>query len=119
MSPLLTLHDPRQARAYYAGGHWCDDTLYSLLRHHAEVRPHRYALRDSARRLTWRELADWVDVVAQELHEAGLKPCDRVSVWLPNRAETIAVTLAWTKPQALCGSEDAIVVLRFHDSHHP
>jgi acyl-CoA synthetase len=102
MSPLLTLHDPRQAGSYYAAGNWRDDTLYSLLRHHAKVRPQRHALRDSARRLTWRELADWVDVVALDLHEAGLKPGDRVSVWLPNRAETIAVTLACSRMGYVC-----------------
>jgi acyl-CoA synthetase len=110
MSPVLTLQDPRQARAYYAGGHWRDDTLYSLLRQHAEVRPGRYALHDSARRLTWRELADWVDVVAQDLHEAGLKPGDRVSVWLPNRAETIAVTLACSRMGYVCNPS-------LHQSH--
>ncbi len=102
MSPLLTLHDPRQARAYYNAGYWRDDTLYSLLRRHADVRPERYALRDSARRLTWRELADWVDVVALDLHQAGLKAGDRVSVWLPNRAETIAVTLACSRMGYVC-----------------
>jgi acyl-CoA synthetase len=102
MSPLLTLHDPRQARAYYTAGYWRDDTLYSLLQQHAGIRPNRYALRDSARRLTWRELADWVDVVALDLHEAGLKPGDRVSVWLPNRAETIVVTLACSRMGYVC-----------------
>ena len=102
MSPLLTLHDPRQASAYYAAGYWRDDTLYSLLRQHARLRPNRYALRDSARRLTWRQLADWVDAVALDLHEAGLKPGDRVSVWLPNRAETIAVTLACSRMGYVC-----------------
>ena len=102
MFPLLTRHNPRRANAFYAAGHWRDDTLYALLRQHANTRPQRYALRDSARRLTWRELADWVDVVAQDLHEAGLKPGDRVSVWLPNRAETIAVTLACSRMGYVC-----------------
>lgn len=102
MFPLLTRHNPRQANAFYAAGHWRDDTLYGLLRQHAATRPNRYALRDSARRLTWRELADWVDVVALDLHQAGLKPGDRVSVWLPNRAETIAVTLACSRMGYVC-----------------
>ena len=102
MFPLLTLHNPRQASAFYAAGLWCNDTLYGLLQQHAKSRPHRYALRDSVRRLTWRELADWVDVLAQELHEAGLKPGDRVSVWLPNRAETIVVTLACSRMGYVC-----------------
>jgi non-ribosomal peptide synthetase component E (peptide arylation enzyme) len=39
MSPLLTLHDPRLARAYYAAGYWRDDTLYSLLCQHADIDP--------------------------------------------------------------------------------
>ncbi len=102
MIPLLTRHNPRQANAFYAAGFWRADTLYALLRQHAQVRPHRYALRDSARRLSWRELADWVDVVAQDLHEAGLKPGDRVSVWLPNRAETVVVTLACSRMGYVC-----------------
>ena len=102
MPPLLTLHNPRQASAYYAAGHWREDTLYGLLCNHAKARPNRYALRDSARRLTWRELADWVDVIAQDLHEAGLKHGDRVSVWLPNRVETIVVTLACSRMGYVC-----------------
>ena len=102
MPPLLTLHDPPQANAYYAAGHWRNDTLYSLLRRHAEDRPNRYALRDSARRLTWAGLVGWVDAVALDLHQAGLKPGDRVSVWLPNRAETIAVTLACSRMGYVC-----------------
>ena len=102
MPPLLTLHNPRQASAYYAAGHWREDTLYSLLCNHAKARPNRYALRDSARRLTWRELADWVDVIAQDLHEAGLKHGDRVSVWLPNRVETVVVTLACSRMGYVC-----------------
>lgn len=102
MFPLLTRHNPRQAQRFYAEGHWCGDTLYGLLRRHAETRPNRWALRDSARRLTWRELADWVDVLALDLHEAGLRPGDRVSVWLPNRAETIGVTLACSRMGYVC-----------------
>ena len=102
MSPLLTLHNPSQASAHYAAGHWRDYTLYGLLCHNAQARPNRYALRDSARRLTWRELADWVDVIAQDLHEAGLKHGDRVSVWLPNRVETVVVTLACSRMGYVC-----------------
>ena len=102
MSPLLTLHNPSQASAHYAAGHWRDDTLYGLLCHHAQARPNRYALRDSTRRLTWRELADWVDVIARDLHEAGLKHGDRVSVWLPNRVETVVVALACARMGYVC-----------------
>ena len=36
MSTILTLHDPATAQRYYADGFWRKDTLYSLLRRHAE-----------------------------------------------------------------------------------
>jgi acyl-CoA synthetase len=90
------------ARRYYAEGHWRSDTLYTLLCHHAEVRPDGYALRDSRRRLTWKALARWVDVVAADLHSAGLKRGQRVSVWLPNRVEAAVVLLACSRNGYVC-----------------
>ncbi len=97
LSTILTLHDPQIARRYYESGAWREDTLYSLLRHHAEARPGAYALRDSRRRLTWSQLADSVDALAAELHEAGLRHGQRVSVWLPNRAEAVVILLACSR----------------------
>ena len=47
---LLTLHDPELARRYYAEGLWRRDTLYSLMRGHAERRPDTFAVRDRHRR---------------------------------------------------------------------
>ena len=102
MSTLLTLHDPQVARRYYAAGHWRDDTLYSLLRHHAKTRPQGHALRDSRRRLTWRMLSDWVDALAADLHAAGVKRGQRVSVWLPNRVESAVVLLACARNGYVC-----------------
>ncbi len=102
MSRLLTLHDPQTARGYYEQGVWRDDTLYSLLREHARVRPDAYALRDSRRRLTWSQLAVWVDALASELHAAGLKRGQRVSVWLPNRVEAAVVLLACSRNGYVC-----------------
>jgi len=102
VSTILTLHDPQVARRYYADGHWREDTLYSLLAHHANERPGAYALRDSRRRLTWRSLAAWVDAVAADLHAAGLKRGQRVSVWLPNRVEAVVVLLACSRNGYVC-----------------
>ena len=102
MSTLLTLHDPQVARRYYADGYWRQDTFYSLLREHARVRPQSYALRDSGRRLTWQALACWVDAVAADLHAAGLKRGQRVSVWLPNRVEAAVVLLACSRMGYVC-----------------
>ena len=102
MTPLLTLHNPTRSRQYYEAGHWQRDTLYWLLRRNAATRGQRYALRDSARRLTWTELRDHVDALAAELRSIGLRPGDRVSVWLPNRVETIMATLACSRNGYVC-----------------
>jgi acyl-CoA synthetase len=102
VSTILTLHDPLVAWRYYAEGYWRDDTLYTLLRKHADARPQAYALRDSSRRLAWRDLLKWVDAIAADLHEAGLKRGQRVSVWLPNCAEGVAVLLACSRNGYVC-----------------
>ena len=102
MSTILTLHDPQTARGYYEQGVWRDDTLYSLLRGHARVRPEAYALRDSRRRVTWSQLAQWVDALAAELHAAGIKRGQRVSVWLPNRVEAVVVLLTCSRNGYVC-----------------
>ena len=74
----------------------------TLLRRHAQEAPDAYALRDSRRRLTWSALLRWVDAIAADLHEAGLKRGQRVSVWLPNRAEAVAVFLACSRNGYVC-----------------
>jgi acyl-CoA synthetase len=99
---LLTLHDPALARRYYAEGLWRKDTLYTLLCDHAARRPGAFAVRDSRRRLTWSELRGMVDAVAADLDEAGLKRGERVSVWLPNRVEAVAILLACSRQGYVC-----------------
>ncbi|MCC6531983.1 MAG: acyl--CoA ligase [Burkholderiales bacterium] len=102
MSTILTLHDPQIARGYYAKGWWREDTLYSLLKRHARERPRDYALRDSQRRLSWGQLLHWVDALAAELHAAGVKAGQRVSVWLPNRTEAVVIFLACSRNGYVC-----------------
>ena len=102
MSHLLTLHDPATAREHYLSGIWQIDTLYSLARRHATERGSAYAVRDSARRLTWSALVAWVDSVAADLHEAGLRRGDRISIWLPNRLESAVVLLACSRNGYVC-----------------
>ena len=102
MTTLLTLHDPAAARAYYAAGHWCDDTLYSLLAKHALERPDGFALRDSRARLTWRTLLAQVDLLAADLHGAGVRRGDRVAIWLPNRVECAVIMLACSRNGYVC-----------------
>jgi len=102
MSAILTLHDPQTARAYHEAGHWQSDTLYALARHHAASCPDAYAVRDSRRRLTWKGLVQWTDAVAADLHRAGVRSGNRVSVWLPNRVEAVIVLFACSRNGYIC-----------------
>jgi acyl-CoA synthetase len=99
---LLTLHDPEMAKRYYAEGLWRRDTLYTLLCDHAARRPRAFAVRDGRQRLSWSELRGVVDAVAADLDQAGLKRGERVSVWLPNRIESVAILLACSRQGYVC-----------------
>jgi acyl-CoA synthetase len=102
VSTILTLHDPQTARAYYAEGLWQQDTLYSLLREHAKARPQAFALRDAQHRLSWQALLAWVDSVADDLHRAGVRRGERVSMWIPSRVESVITLLACSRNGYVC-----------------
>ncbi len=102
MQHILTLHTPSAAREYYRTGVWGTDTLYTLLSKHARQRGDAFALRDAAHRLTWEQLLVWVDAVAHDLDHAGVRPGERVSVWLPSRVEGMIVLLACSRNGYMC-----------------
>jgi acyl-CoA synthetase len=102
MSHLLTLHDPAAARHHYLTGIWQNDTMYALAQRHGTERPSAYAVRDATRRITWSALVAWADAVAADLHDSGLRSGDRVSIWLPNRIETVVVMLACSRNGYVC-----------------
>lgn len=102
MNTILTLHDPHDARENYLNGVWQQETLYSLVREHARIRPNANALRDPYRRLVWREVLDRVDVIAESLYQQGLRKGDRVAVWLPSRIEGVLIFLACSRNGYVC-----------------
>ena len=102
MSTILSLHDPETARAHYEQGLWQQDTLYSLLRRHAKARPQAFALRDATHRLSWQALLAWVDSVAEDLHQAGVRRGERVSMWVPSRVESVVTFLACSRNGYVC-----------------
>jgi len=104
MNTMLTLQDIERARHFYERGYWGSDTLYTLLRASAERAPDRFALRDSNSRVTFRAALQWVDAVAADLHQAGLRAGDRVSIWLPSRIETALVFLACSRMGYVCNT---------------
>jgi acyl-CoA synthetase len=102
MSHLLTLHDPAVDRRHYLNGIWQTDTLYSLAWRHAAERGSAHAVRDGTRRMTWSAIVAWADAVAADLHDSGLRSGDRVSIWLPNRLETVVIMLACSRNGYVC-----------------
>ena len=102
MSTILTLQEPQTAREYYREGLWQQHTLYSLLRDHASSRPAAFALRDAAHRLNWRDLLAWVDSVAEDLHLAGVRRGERVSMRVPSRVESVVTLLACSRNGYVC-----------------
>jgi acyl-CoA synthetase len=102
VSTILTLHDPQTARRYYDAGVWREDTMYALLARHARERGSAWALRDSRHRLTWAQALAWVEALAADLHEAGLRRGQRVSLWLPNRVEAVIAFLACSRNGYVC-----------------
>jgi acyl-CoA synthetase len=97
MARLLTLHHPREAAEYYAAGLWQRSSLYDLVARWAAERGDSAAVRDAIRRVTWSKLKAEVDSVAETLHECGVKPGERVSVWMSNRIEAVVVFLACSR----------------------
>lgn len=94
---MLTLLSYQKAKEYYAAGYWQDDTLYSLLVKHAKEKGDSFALRDGLKRITWKNLLQWVNSISEVLHQGGLKQGDRVAIWLPSRAEGVATFLACSR----------------------
>lgn len=101
-APFLTLHHPAASRLYGAAGLWRAETLYDRLRAMATARPGAPALRDGARALDWRGLLAWVDGAAAAMARLGLARGDRVSLWMPNKAEAIVAFLACSRQGLAC-----------------
>ena len=93
---------PAMIERYTASGHWRSDTIYALTKRHAERAPDSFAVRDSVRRLTYRELVDAADALAADLARRGVEPGQRVAVWLPSRVESVVALLACSRDGTIC-----------------
>ena len=85
---LLTLLNAQTLAAYTAAGYWGDETLYAVAARHARSTPNSFAVRDRHRRLTYAALIETADRLAASLAGHGIRPGQRVAVWLPSRIET-------------------------------
>ncbi len=99
---ILTLLDTARLRAHYRDGFWRDETIYALARRHAERTPDAFAVRDRARRLSYRDLIAAADALAGDLAAGGVRPGQRVAVWLPSRVESAIALVACSRAGFVC-----------------
>jgi acyl-CoA synthetase (AMP-forming)/AMP-acid ligase II len=71
--------------------------LSTLIAHHARYRPGEIAVVFGERHVTWRELGERTDRLAQVLLSLGIRPGDRVATLLPNCVELLEVY--WACPR--------------------
>jgi acyl-CoA synthetase len=99
---MFTLLSDTLIKKYEADGFWRHDTIYSLVRGHAERAPESFALRDRFRRINYRELTAAADALAADLVSRSVKRGDRVSVWLPSRVEGVIALIACSRNGYIC-----------------
>jgi len=102
MSSIETRLTPEMIARYEASGHWRHDTIYALVKAHAERAPDTFAVRDRFRRITYRQLADAADALAADFARLGIEPGQRVAVWLPSRIESVVALLACSRDGIVC-----------------
>ena len=102
MSTILTRLSAEMIERYQAAGFWRDDTIYSLVRQHADRRPDAYAVRDRFRRIAYRQLREAADRLAADLAARGVIAGQRVAVWLPSRIEGVVALLACSRNNYVC-----------------
>jgi acyl-CoA synthetase (AMP-forming)/AMP-acid ligase II len=100
--PLLTLLNAPMVAAYIAAGFWDDETIYHLAARHARTMPQAYAVRDRRRRLSYAELVTAANRLAAHFAGHGIRPGDRVAVWLSSRVETAIALLACSRNGYVC-----------------
>jgi len=69
---LLTLFSLERYQEHYRSGFWRDETIYALVKAHAERAPDRIAIRSRNGDLSYRALLAHVDAFASDLAEKGV-----------------------------------------------
>ena len=101
---MMGLHSDERVTEYRGKGYWNDDLIGQLFEQRVLEDPDALALVDPLNRadlvdgpfreLTWSEIDDQVNRMAQVLLEEGVKPGDVVAVQLPNCVEIVVAFLA-------------------------
>lgn len=101
-STILSLLSAPAIEKHTSDGHWRDRTLYAIACGHAGQRPMDVAIRDRHRALTWRDLRHSVDEFAADLAARGVRPGNRVALWMPDRIESVIALLACSRNGYVC-----------------
>ena len=96
-SAIFTLLSAELIRRNYASGFWRDETIYAVAEMHARRAPDRIAIRDANRALTYGELIEASNVLAEDLTRRGVRPGQRVLTWMPDRIESVLALLACSR----------------------
>jgi acyl-CoA synthetase len=99
---LLTLLSAERLSEYRASGFWGDETIFRTMAAHAARAPQAVALRDRFRRVTYAELLETAERLANDLEAKGLRAGQRVAVWVPSRIETAVALLACSRNRYVC-----------------
>ena len=102
VNTILTRLSAELIQKYESEGFWRGDTIYSLVRWNVGHKPDSFAVRDRFRRLTYRQLLEAADALAADLAAHGVRPGQRVGVWLQSRIESVVALLACSKSGAIC-----------------
>jgi acyl-CoA synthetase (AMP-forming)/AMP-acid ligase II len=99
---VLSLLSKEMLDTYTHANFWRDDTIYSLAANHARTRPDAFAVRDGAGRMTYLQLVAAADALARDMAARGVRPGQRVAVWLPSRVESAIALLACSRNGYVC-----------------
>ena len=99
---ILTLLSRERLNRHYAAGHWRNETLYDLVKRHAEGDPERIAVRTSRAMLSYADLTARADSLAADLLAGGVRPGQRIAVWLPSRCEAAIALVACSRAGFVC-----------------
>jgi acyl-CoA synthetase len=99
---LLTRLSASDLASFHAAGHWRQETIYRLVQARSDATPDRCALRERTREVSYAALVEAADRLAGALHGRGVRPGQRVAVWLPSRAEIAVAVLACSRNGYVC-----------------
>lgn len=107
---LLTRLSRREIEAFYESGDWQSSTLHQYVQQHSAHNPDRVAVRTSLGSHSYSEVLAAAEKLASHLAGAGLRPGQRVAVWLPNRTEVAVALIA-------CSRLGLVLCPSLHKSH--